>query len=236
MKNTNDFITEICNIEQKAKMFIISMFEYNNVDELVLSQPVRFCYFKENNVPISELVACIRTNVYSENDIVFTTTLNNDVVDSMLTNSGALPIFAKIIENEFDKRNIAIREQVKKIKEENFTSSKRYFFLPDKNNPFDLTPEQFCGRAFMFGEVMTAEEYADRFNSYQLGNIHPDYGTLKMYDYTDQIVEYCPHCENEVVLDSKFCKQRCPICNRLIKPCSMCADCVSYCPLDKDDK
>ena len=99
----------------------------------------------------------------------------------------------------------------------------------------DLTPEQFCGRAFMHGEVMTAEEYADRFNNYQLGNIHPDFGTLKMYDYTDHIVEMCPHCETEVVLDAKYCKQRCPICNRLIKPCSMCADCISPCPLGEDE-
>ena len=114
-------------------------------------------------------------------------------------------------------------------------NSKRYFFLPDSINPRDLTPEQFCGRAFMHGEVMTAEEYADRFNNYQLGNIHPDFGTLKMYDYTDHIVEMCPHCENEVVLDTKYCKQRCPICNRLIKPCSMCADCISPCPLGEDE-
>lgn len=235
MKNANDFMREICNIEREAKMYILSMFKDNNVDELVLSSPFRFSYFNVNKVPISELVECIRTNVYSENDIVFTTTLNNDVEDSMLVDSGALPLFAKVIENEFERRDITIKEQAKKIKEENFTSSKRYFFLPDKNNPRDLTPEQFCGRAFMYGEVMTPEEYADRFNSYQLGNIHPDFGTLKMYDYTDQIVEYCPHCENEVVLDSKFCKQRCPICNHLIKPCSMCADCSSSCPLGEDD-
>ena len=236
MKMTNDFITEICNIEQKAKMYILSMFEDNNVSELVLSSPFHFCYFNENNVPISELVKSIKTNVYSENDIVFTTTLDNVVVDSLLVDSCALPLFAKVIENEFERINIAIKEQAKKIEEENFTSSKRFFFLPDDKNPRDLTPEQFCGRAFMYGEVMSAEEYVERFNAYQLGNIHPEFGTLKMYDYTDQIIEYCPHCENEVILDSKFCKQRCPICNHLIKPCNMCADCVNPCPLGEDDK
>lgn len=236
MKMTNNFITEISNIEQKAKMYILSMFEDNNVSELVLSSPFHFCYFNENNVPISELVKSIKTNVYSENDIVFTTTLDNVVADSLLVDSCTLPLFAKVIENEFERINIAIKEQAKKIEEENFTSSKRFFFLPDDKNPRDLTPEQFCGRAFMYGEVMTAEEYAERFNAYQLGNIHPEFGTLKMYDYTDQIIDYCPHCENEVILDSKFCKQRCPICNHLIKPCNMCADCVNPCPLGEDDK
>lgn len=234
MKNAKNFITEICNIEEKAKKYILSMFEDNNVSELVLSSPFHFCYFNEKNIPISELVESIKTNVYSENDIVFTTTLGNDVVDSMLVDSGAFPLFAKVIENEFERINIAIKEQAKKIEEENFTSSKRFFFLPDDKNPRDLTPEQFCGRAFMYGEVMTAEEYAERFNAYQLGNIHPEFGTLKMYDYTDQIIDYCPHCENEVILDSKFCKQRCPICNKIIKPCNLCADCVSPCPLGKD--
>lgn len=236
MKKTNDFRAEICNIEEKAKMYILSMFEDNDVSELVLSSPFRFCYFNENNTPIAELVESIKTNVYSENDIVFTTTLDNYVIDSMLVDRGALPLFAKVIEDEFKRRDIAIKKQAKKIEEENFTSSKRYFFLPDDKNPRDLTPEQFCGRAFMYGEVMTAEEYAERFNSYQLGNIHPDFGTLKIFDYTDQIVEYCPHCENEVILESKFCKQRCPICNKLIKPCNMCADCVSPCPLGEDEK
>lgn len=235
MKKTTDFMAKICDIEEKAKMYILSMFEDNDVSELVLSSSFHLCYFNENNVPISELVESIKTNVYSENDIVFTTTLDNDVVDSMLVDRGALPLFAKVVEDEFKRRDIAIKKQAKKIEEENFTSSKRYFFLPDDKNPRDLTPEQFCGRAFMYGEVMSAEEYAKRFNSYQLGNIHPDFGTLKIFDYTDQVVEYCSHCENEVVLDSKFCKQRCPICNKIIKPCSLCADCVSPCPLGEDD-
>lgn len=234
MKNTN-FLKQIFDIEDNAHNHIISLFEKHNVDELVLSdENNEIVYFNEKNDVRVEKVKLIRIGVFSEDDIVFQTTLDNYVSTDMCVR-GTIAQYVPIIEQEFSQMRTAIETQADKIKREEFTSSKRYFFLPDKNNPRDLTPEQFCGRAFMYGEVMTAEEYADRFNLYQLGNIHPDFGTLKMYDYTDHIVEMCPHCENEVVLDTKYCKQRCPICNRLIKPCSMCEDCISPCPLGEDE-
>jgi len=234
MKNTN-FLKQIFDIEDNAHNHIISLFEKHNVDELVLSnEDNEIVYFNEKNDVMVEKVELIRIGVFSEDDIVFQTTLDNYVSTDMCVR-GTIAQYVPIIEQEFNRMRTAIETQANKIQREEFTSSKRYFFLPDKNNPCDLTPEQFCGRAFMHGEVMTAEEYADRFNNYQLGNIHPDFGTLKMYDYTDHIVEMCPHCENEVVLDTKYCKQRCPICNRLIKPCSMCADCISPCPLGEDE-
>ena len=234
MKNTN-FLKQIFDIEDNAHNHIISLFEKHNVDELVLSdEDNEIVYFNEKNNVMVEKVELIKIGVFSEDDIVFQTTFGNYVSTDMCVR-GTIAQYVPIIEQEFNRMRTAIETQANKFQKEEFTSSKRYFFLPDKNNPRDLTPEQFCGRAFMHGEVMTAEEYADRFNKYQLGNIHPDFGTLKMYDYTDHIVEMCPHCENEVVLDTKYCKQRCPICNRLIKPCSMCADCISPCPLGEDE-
>jgi hypothetical protein len=234
MKSTN-FLKQIFDIEDNAHNHIISLFEKHNIDELVLSnEDNEIVYFNEKNNVMVEKVKLIRIGVFSIDDIVFQTTFDNYVSTDMCVR-GTIAQYVPIIEQEFSRMRTAIETQANKIKQEEFTSSKRYFFLPDNKNPRDLTPEQFCGRAFMHGEVMTAEEYADRFNSYQLGNIHPDFGTLKMYDYTDHIVEMCPHCENEVILDTKYCKQRCPICNRLIKPCSMCADCISPCPLGEDE-
>ena len=234
MKNTN-FLKQIFDIEDNAHNYIISLFEKHNVNELVLSnEDNEIVYFSGENYVGVEKVEVIKIGVFSEDDIVFQTTFDNYVSTDMCVR-GTIAQYVPIIEQEFNRMRTAIETQANKIQKEEFTSSKRYFFLPDSKNPRDLTPEQFCGRAFMHGEVMTAEEYADRFNNYQLGNIHPDFGTLKMYDYTDHIVEMCPHCENEVVLDTKYCKQRCPICNRLIKPCSMCADCISPCPLGEDE-
>ena len=234
MTNTN-FLKQIFDIEDNAHNHIISLFEKYNVDELILSDnDNEIVYFNEKNNVMVEKVKLIRVNVFSIDDIVFQTTFDNYVSTDMCVR-GTIAQYVPIIEQEFNRMKTAIETQANKIQREEFTSSKKYFFLPDKFNPCDLTPEQFCGRAFMHGEVMTVEEYADRFNKYQLGNIHADFGTLKMYDYTDHIVEMCPHCEHEVVLDTKYCKQKCPICNRLIKPCNMCADCISPCPLGKDE-
>ena len=90
-------------------------------------------------------------------------------------------------------------------------------------------------------------EYIDDFNLvrdtlWNSGAITDYYNANRRYDihncydyFTETLTEMCPHCENEVVLDAKYCKQRCPICNRLIKPCSMCADCISPCPLGEDE-
>ena len=36
------------------------------------------------------------------------------------------------------------------------------------------------------------------------------------------IFEWCPHCGKEVELQEEFKWQRCPECNEMIKPCSLC--------------
>lgn len=53
-------------------------------------------------------------------------------------------------------------------------------------------------------------------------------------DDGNKVYEYCPHCENEVVLDNEFKVQVCPDCGHAIVPCSICPleSCVSNCPLD----
>lgn len=59
--------------------------------------------------------------------------------------------------------------------------------------------------------------------------------TKRLYDVS--IIEYCPHCENEQVIECKFDVQICPNCGRPILPCSLCDDCVWWkkCPLyDKE--
>lgn len=39
---------------------------------------------------------------------------------------------------------------------------------------------------------------------------------------TEQIYEICPHCDEEVQLESKFEAQVCPSCLKIILPCSIC--------------
>lgn len=49
----------------------------------------------------------------------------------------------------------------------------------------------------------------------------------------EQFYECCPYC-GEVVLETKFEYQKCPICKRYIKPCSLCKEDVDCekCKLD----
>lgn len=55
-------------------------------------------------------------------------------------------------------------------------------------------------------------------------------------NYSKEITEYCPHCENEVELQCIFANQVCPNCGELITPCGLCdhnvCDCEN-CPLQK---
>lgn len=45
-------------------------------------------------------------------------------------------------------------------------------------------------------------------------------------------VEYCPECENEVLLETTFQKQICPVCGKVIYPCNLCGGyCLNPCPL-----
>lgn len=49
--------------------------------------------------------------------------------------------------------------------------------------------------------------------------------TLKAEDYT---IEFCPWCENEVVIHSKGITA-CPECGKPLAPCSVCDGCVDPC-------
>lgn len=58
---------------------------------------------------------------------------------------------------------------------------------------------------------------------------------------SDTCWEWCPHCEEEVELQSKFEVQVCPSCGRPILPCNLCVDCAGWnskdCPLyDKEQE
>lgn len=50
--------------------------------------------------------------------------------------------------------------------------------------------------------------------------------TFRAEDYT---IEYCPWCENEVVIHSKGITA-CPECGKPLAPCSVCEECISPCP------
>ena len=46
-----------------------------------------------------------------------------------------------------------------------------------------------------------------------------------------KIYEWCPFCCDEVALEDRFETQICPNCGEEIRPCCLCLQCVSPCPL-----
>jgi predicted RNA-binding Zn-ribbon protein involved in translation (DUF1610 family) len=51
------------------------------------------------------------------------------------------------------------------------------------------------------------------------------------------VYEYCPHCDDEVILENVFKVQKCPNCGKYIVPCNLCPllgenKCTGNCPLE----
>jgi hypothetical protein len=60
----------------------------------------------------------------------------------------------------------------------------------------------------------------------------------RMYDVygNEKCIEWCSHCEEEVVLDAVECRQQmCPSCGEPILPCNLCGECDYRCSKDKEE-
>ena len=227
-----NFLKEINQIDNDAKNFIVKKMKEFSIDVLELTTPKPLVYnydFGANET----MIAQIRIGVHSIDDVVFVTTDENyeTFIHSDEVVCGTMAYFALVVNEEIDGFYQRMNEQAKLVQKQP-TYSKRFFFLPDKFNPRDLSDMDFASKAFMFGNVMSMEQYADAFNRFQLDNIHPDKGDIRVIEYSDTIIEMCLHCECEVVLETNFVMQTCPICGKKIAPCGLCGgNCVNNCPL-----
>jgi hypothetical protein len=202
-----------------------------DIDILYLTTQRSLVYYYDFGV--NEIgINAIRLGVNSIDDIAF---VANDEYDSLIHSdevvAGTMAYFAMIVKDEVEAYKNRATEQHKLVDAEP-TYTKRFFFLPDKCNPDNLSNEEFASKAFMFGKVMSMEDYADAFNKYQLGDIHPDMGEIRVMEFSDTCVEMCPHCTHEVILETKFEIQKCPICGKRIAPCNLCdGNCIENCPI-----
>ena len=62
---------------------------------------------------------------------------------------------------------------------------------------------------------------------------------LKCFNMENNVYEWCPQCEEEVVLTNEFKVQICPNCGSPIVPCSICpllanGKCPSDCTLNEE--
>ena len=52
---------------------------------------------------------------------------------------------------------------------------------------------------------------------------------MKKFDANKYTLEYCPFCDEEVVIYSTGITA-CPECDKPLAPCSMCESCATQCP------
>jgi hypothetical protein len=224
-----DFVKEIEKIDKNAEKAIIDLMDKYDCCDFNFCDTYPIHYHTADGTKLANVVGA-HLGGADYNEVVFYTDermslYRNDVV------SGTMASFVPIIKSEFKDFTKRVNQQSKMVSKEP-KWEKRIFFLPDKYNPCDLSDEDFAGRAFMHGKVWNMEELAIAFNNGNLGDFHPDMGTIRILDYSKTCVEMCPNCEYEVVLESKFKMQLCPICGKPIAPCSLCdASACGDCPL-----
>ena len=88
----------------------------------------------------------------------------------------------------------------------------------------------FLTLAFHKGKVLSLEEYEKYHNEGKDLN-----DTIRYIELYDKCWEVCAECGEEVMLDTKFCMQVCPICGKPIAPCNLCGgNCITPCPLGRN--
>lgn len=226
-----NFIAEINHIDTNAEITIAELMDNNTIEELIFAEPKEISFYNNDNVLVTEKAISIRCGVHSLDDIVFETESGRMVSSDALV-CGTMAYFAThIIENEIRSFKERVEEQ-KELVDSEPTYTNRVFFLPDAFYKYGMEDEDFASLSFMYGNVMTLDEYQRKFNNGNLQDIHPDKGFMKILEFTDDCVEMCPHCGYEVVLKTEFKIQTCPICGKRIAPCNLCGgNCTNDCPI-----
>lgn len=203
---------------------IINMFIDNHIENIVI--PDDFYILVQSGVKTIEQYKL--TEISYHKQLIFHTEYGNKFVCSDLI----LSIFAELhpyVKHEIERMKKAIELEDDKIKNDCSTSYK-IFFVPNEHNPNELDDFDFVGKAFKYGKVMDIYDFVAEFNSAYGSNYTLNKGQIRVLEYSDNCVELCPHCGNEVLLKSEFKMQVCPICKRNIAPCCLCDTCTDDCP------
>ena len=228
-----NYFEEIKQINQDVKNQIKKDFIDNGIDELIFNQPLsyKFIYILNGTIKIKDLCGII----FVDDELYLIDSSELQVhVDNLI--ACELAELYPYIKTEIERRKEEIKKQKEMISsnKEIEESVKKMCFLPIKFCSEEMDDETFYQKALKFGKVMTMEEYVSHFNSNCYTDIAPNMGQMRVIDVYKKVIECCPHCGYEVLLDNVLKNQICPICNRPIKPCSLCRNCTSgKCPLEK---
>ena len=231
------FLADIANIDKQAEKAIIDLFNQYKVDSVDVAEygwVAVNCDFANFDVAT---IAIINGNIK-----LFTPFDEDYDIDELL--GSEMSRLYHLLEDEIIylvKDNIDNLAKIENDRIENYYKSPKtdsfLVFVPNEYlNTHTLEAENddnFIAMGYHFGKVLTADEFANLYNAYQLGDLtNNDKYTMRTYTMDTKIVEYCSHCECEVLLDTKFEIQTCPVCGKKIAPCNLCNGfCFTDCPL-----
>ena len=231
-----DFLAEIANIDYQAEKAIIELFNQYKVDNVVVED-------KWVAVDCNFIVFDIVTIAIINGDVTLTNPYGDEYYNVDLL-GGEMSRLYQLLEDEIDnliKNNLDCLAELESNRivdyEKNPILKEYLVFVPNEYlNAHTLEAEdddKFISMGYHFGKVLTTEEFAKAYNAYQLGDLaNNDKYTMRTFKMDTKCVEMCPHCEYEVLLDTKFEMQTCPICGEKIAPCNLCSGfCSNKCPL-----
>lgn len=233
-----NFLADILSIDKQAEKAIIDLFNQHNVDSVDVGDygwVAVDCDFATFDIAT---IAVINGGV-----ALFNQFCGDYDIDELL--GGEMSRLYHLLLDEMDNLVSDKFDRLAEIENERIVNYhknpilKEYLvFVPNEYlNTHTLEAEdddKFISMGYHFGTVLTTEEFADLYNAYQLGDLaNNDKYTMRTYTMDTKCIEYCPHCECEVLIDTKFEMQVCPVCGKKIAPCNLCSGfCFKDCPLN----
>ena len=233
-----NFLADILSIDKQAEKAIIDLFNQYGVDSVDVGE---YGWVAVNTDFLTfdiDTISCVGGNKI----ILFNQFREEYDIDELMGSEMSrlyhllLDEIDNLVEDKIDNlakiENDRIENYYKNPKLETYL-----VFVPNEyleSHKFDAEDDNnFITMGYHFGKVLTAEEFANSYNAYQLGDLtNNDKYTMRTYTMDTKIIEYCPHCECEVLLDTKFEIQTCPVCGKKIAPCNLCNGiCCDDCPL-----
>lgn len=231
-----NFLADILSIDKQAEKAIIDLFNQYGVDSVNVVNYDWVAVSTDFSTFDIDTISCVGGNKI----ILFNQFSEEFDIDELM--GSEMSRLYHLLLDEMDNLtidNLAEKENERISKYyENPQLEKYLVFVPNKYlEGHKLEAENdnnFIAMGYHFGKVLTAEEFANLYNAYQLGDLtNSDKYTMKTYTMDTKIIEYCPHCECEVLIDTKFEIQTCPVCGKKIVPCNLCNGiCCQDCSLN----
>jgi hypothetical protein len=233
-----NFLADILKIDKQAEKAIIDLFNQYKVDRVDVGEYGWVAVNVDFSTFDIDTISCVGGNKI----ILFNQFSEEFNIDELM--GGEMSRLYHLLLDEMDN---LVKDKFDKLAEiendriENYYKDpqleKYLVFVPNdflESHKFDAEDDNnFITMGYHFGKVLTAEEFANLYNAYQLGDLtNNDKYTMRTYTMDTKIIEYCPHCECEVLIDTKFEIQTCPVCGKKITPCNLCNGiCCHDCPL-----